>query len=57
LIQDELKRRFYRHARVKARLPIVQEALLRGEITAVRAAESLLSAQQENPPAPTGTTN
>jgi LAO/AO transport system kinase len=57
LILDELKRRFYRHARVKARLPIVQEALLRGEITAVRAAESLLSAQLENPPASTGTKN
>jgi LAO/AO transport system kinase len=55
LIQDELKRRFYRDASVKARLPFVQQALLRGEITAVRAAAALLAAHQESPPAPTGT--
>ena len=57
LIQDELKRRFYRDARVKARLPVIQQALLRGEITAVRAAESLLADHQENPPDPTGIKN
>jgi len=54
LILDELKRRFYRDARVKARLPGVQQALLRGEITAVRAAETLLAAPQENPAGATG---
>ena len=54
LIQDELKRRFYRDARVQARLPGVQQALLRGEITAVRAAETLLAAPQENPAGATG---
>jgi LAO/AO transport system kinase len=47
LIQDELKRRFYHDARVKARLPEVRLALKRGEITAVRAAESLLAAHEE----------
>jgi len=57
LIQDELKRRFYRDARVKARLPVIQQALLRGEITAVRAAESLLGAHEGNPPDPAGTKN
>jgi len=48
LIQDELKRRFHHDPRVKARLPEVRQALLRGEITAVRAAESLLAAHEEN---------
>ncbi|MGA2248464.1 MAG: methylmalonyl Co-A mutase-associated GTPase MeaB [Verrucomicrobiota bacterium] len=57
LIQDELKRRFYRDTRVKARLPVIQQALLRGEITAVRAAESLLAAHQESSPDPTGNKN
>ncbi len=41
LIQDELQRRFYHDPRVKAGLPRLQEALLRGEITAVRAARAL----------------
>ena len=57
LIQDELKRRFYRDARVKARLPVVQQALLRGEITAVRAAETLLAAPSETNSGSTGTEN
>ena len=51
LIQDELKRRFYHDARVQARLPEIQQALLRGEITAVRAAEFLLMAQAGLPAA------
>ena len=55
LILDELKRRFYRDARVKTRLPLVQQALLRGEITAVRAAEALLAAPLERHPDLTGT--
>lgn len=54
LIHDELKRRFYRDARVQNRLPAVQQALLRGEITAVRAADVLLAAHQEKHPGPTG---
>ena len=54
LIQDELKRRFYHDLRVKTRLPEVQQALMRGEITAVRAAESLLAAHEVANPAPTG---
>lgn len=44
LLADELKRRFYHDARVQALMPEVQQALLRGEITAVRAAENLLGA-------------
>jgi LAO/AO transport system kinase len=51
LIEDELKRRFYYDPRVKARLPEVREALKRGEITPVRAAESLLAAHQALPAA------
>jgi len=47
LIQDELKRRFYRDPRVTERLPAARQALMRGEITAVRAAESLLAAHEE----------
>ena len=43
LIQDELKRRFYHDPRVASRLPGVQQSLMRGDITAVRAAESLLN--------------
>jgi len=57
LIQDELKRRFYRDTRVQTRLPVVQQALLRGEITAVRAAETLLAAHQEDHSGSTGTEN
>jgi LAO/AO transport system kinase len=52
LIQDELKRRFYHDARVTARLPEVQQALQRGEITAVRAAELLLTAHAGQSAAP-----
>ena len=46
LIQDELKRRFYFDPRVQSRLPDIRKALMRGEITAVRAAESLLAAHE-----------
>ena len=55
LILDELKRRFYRDPRVKTRLPLVQQTLLRGEITAVRAAETLLATPLERHPDLTGT--
>ena len=55
LIQDELKRRFYHDLRVKTRLPEVQQALMRGEITAVRAAETLLTAHEGANPTPPGT--
>ncbi len=44
LIHDELRRRFYHDPRVTARMPAVQAALLRGEITAVRAAQILAGA-------------
>jgi len=57
LILDKLKLKFYRDVRVKAHLPVIQQALLRGEITAVRAAEALLAAHAETPPGSTGTEN
>jgi LAO/AO transport system kinase len=44
LIHDELRRRFNRDPRVMAQLPEVRSALLRGELTVVRAAEALLEA-------------
>ncbi len=44
LIHDELRRRFDRDPRVIAELPELRQALLRGEITAVRAANLLLGA-------------
>jgi LAO/AO transport system kinase len=44
LIRDSLRRRFDHDPRVKARLPALQEALLRGEITPARAATILLAA-------------
>ncbi len=44
LIQDELRLRFQRDAHVRARLPQVEAALARGEITATRAAAELLAA-------------
>lgn len=46
LIHDELRRRFYRDPRVSAKLPELKEALLRGEITAVRAAKLLLETHE-----------
>ena len=42
LIGDELQRQFYQDLRVKSRLPVLQEEVLRGVITAVRAARELL---------------
>ena len=42
LIRDELLRRFYHHPKVKAQLAPLQQALLRGDTTAVRAARELL---------------
>ncbi len=44
LIHDELLRRFYRDQKVKAQLPALQQALLRGDTTAVSAARELLDA-------------
>jgi LAO/AO transport system kinase len=43
LIHDELRRQFYHDRIVKERLPNLQAALLRGEITAVSAAKELLA--------------
>ncbi len=43
LIRDELQREFFRNPRVKHRLPVLQEAVLRGEMTAVCATRELLS--------------
>ena len=45
LIHDELLRRFYRDPAVRRRLPALQEAVVRGQTTAVRAAHELLAAQ------------
>lgn len=50
-IRDELQRRFELHPAVQARFPALRESLLRGEITAVAAARTLLAAfngSQEN---------
>jgi LAO/AO transport system kinase len=54
LIRDELHRRFYHDPIVKARLPELQEALRRGEITAAQAAKKLLTEHElrkSGPPA------
>jgi LAO/AO transport system kinase len=51
LIHDELQRRFEQDPRVQSSLPKLRESLLRGEITAVSAARSLLatfSGQSDN---------
>lgn len=48
LIHDELRRRFDRDPRVIAKLPELRDALLRGETTAVRAANALLEAHKES---------
>ncbi len=42
-IRDELQGRFERHPAVQARFPALRESLLRGEITALAAARSLLA--------------
>ena len=44
LVHDELRRRFDRDRNVIQALPAIQQALLRGELTAVRAARTLLDA-------------
>jgi putative protein kinase ArgK-like GTPase of G3E family len=46
LIHDELRRRFHHDPRVAARLPGMQQALLRGDMTAVRTAKVLLAAHE-----------
>lgn len=46
LIEDELKRRFYRDPRVAGRLDATRRALMEGRITAVNAARSLLDATE-----------
>ena len=46
LVHDELLRNFYADPRMTARMPAMQGALLRGEITAVRAARILLALHQ-----------
>lgn len=43
LVQDELRRRFLHDPRVRTRLPQIEAALARGEITATRAAAELLA--------------
>jgi LAO/AO transport system kinase len=43
LINDELRRQFYRAPVIKERLPNIQGALLRGEMTPVHAAKDLLA--------------
>lgn len=48
LIQEELQRRFYQDARVKARLPGLRQSVLRGEVTAVQAARMLLDENGPN---------
>jgi LAO/AO transport system kinase len=49
LVQDELRRRFYRDPRVTARLTAVREALLRGESTVAQAAATLLATYEQSP--------
>jgi LAO/AO transport system kinase len=44
IVQEELRRRFHHDAQVQARLPEIHDALLRGEMTPVRAARELLAA-------------
>ena len=46
LVEDELKRRFYRNPRVAAQLEDIRRALVEGEITAVNAARALLAAAE-----------
>jgi LAO/AO transport system kinase len=54
LIYDELRRRFEHDRRVLEQIPAVRQALLRGEITAVRAAQILLETfDRRNEPAVT----
>jgi LAO/AO transport system kinase len=49
LIHDELRRRFEHDRQVVERIPAVRESLLRGEITAVRAAQELIEAFDKRP--------
>jgi LAO/AO transport system kinase len=54
LVREELERRFYEDPRVRERLPLLRESLLRGKMTAPRAAAMLLAAcdgREEPPPA------
>jgi LAO/AO transport system kinase len=48
LIQEELRRRFSHDSRVQSRMPEVHEAVLRGDMTPVRAARELLAAHDRH---------
>ena len=48
-LREELRRRFYADARVQEKLPRLQQALLRGEVTVVRAAAQLLALHDGRP--------
>ena len=48
VLQEELRRRFYRDPKVAAQLPELKASLLRGEITVAQAAETLLTVHQTN---------
>ena len=43
LVHDALRRSFYRDPKIKGLLPAIQADLMRGELTAVRAAKKLLA--------------
>lgn len=57
LIQNELQRSFMQNARVASLLPKMQEGLLKGEITAVIAARSLLTAFEGRPESDSNSTS
>jgi len=50
LVHEELRRRFHSDPRVKLQLPLMQQALLDGNITAVNAAKELLALHEQPSP-------
>lgn len=48
-IKAGLEKRFFEDSRVKSRLPLLQEALRRGNMTVARAAKTLLNATENSP--------
>jgi LAO/AO transport system kinase len=52
LVHDELRRRFERDRHVVDRMPAVQQSLLRGEMTAVQAAQALLEIYDQHRSSP-----
>ena len=48
-LQEGLRKRFYQNLGVRAKMPAVRDAVLRGELTVAAATQTLLAAETKSP--------